>query len=102
MDTTYLILVKKAVPGSKMAPDEIRAHVAHLVELEGRGELVCAGPFDDGTGGVIVIRAESEEAARASIESDPFVANGSHTIEIRPFQHSHAGNNHLGWGPTQR
>ena len=57
--------------------DLLPAHLEHQVALERAGHLFGAGPiFEDGgtvpTGGMIILRAPDEAAARALADSDPF------------------------------
>lgn len=57
------------------------AHLDYQIALERDGKLFGAGPiFEDGgsvpTGGMIILRAEDEAAARAIADADPFHAAG--------------------------
>ena len=52
------------------------AHRAYLTSLLEAGKLVCAGPFTDDTGALIVYEAESAAAAEDLIRGDPFHAAG--------------------------
>ena len=51
-------------------------HLEHLAKLEAEGNLVLAGPLADLSGGVIVLAADSEEAAQALVEQDPYTRHG--------------------------
>lgn len=57
------------------------AHLDYQIALEREGLLFGAGPiFEEGgtvpTGGMIILRAENEDAARAMADADPFHAQG--------------------------
>lgn len=57
------------------------AHLEYQIAMERDGSLFGAGPiFEDGgtvpTGGMIIVRAEDEAAARALADADPFHAEG--------------------------
>ena len=61
--------------------DLLPAHLEYQIALERDGSLFGAGPiFEDGgsmpTGGMIILRAEDEAAARAIADADPFHAAG--------------------------
>jgi uncharacterized protein YciI len=61
--------------------DLLPAHLSYQIELERAGRLFGAGPiFEEGgsvpTGGMIILRAEDEAAARAMADADPFHAAG--------------------------
>ncbi len=76
----------------------IKAHIAFLRELDRKGQLVLAGPFEDGRGGMIIVRADSRPSAQAIAESDPFVAGGYESCEVRTWLLSCEENNHMGMG----
>jgi len=52
------------------------AHLAYLQPLADAGTVVLAGPIGDGSGAMVVIRASSEEAARALVAADPYTIAG--------------------------
>jgi len=61
--------------------DLLPAHLEYQVAMERDGTLFGAGPiFEDGgtvpTGGMIIVRAEDEAAARRLADADPFHAGG--------------------------
>jgi uncharacterized protein YciI len=47
-------------------------HLAYLNKLKDDGALVIAGPYEDLTGGAIVLDAESQEAAEELVAGDPY------------------------------
>ena len=95
--TRYVVALTR---NPEKASDEalIRAHVAFLRELDRSGQLVLAGPFEDGTGGMIILRARSLAEARAVAEADPFVAEGYESCEVRTWLLSCEQNDHMGFG----
>ena len=62
-------------------------HLEHQVRLEKSGIMFAAGPMTNedssAAGGLIVIRAESFEAARGIADSDPLHKAGLRTYTIR-------------------
>ncbi|HLN64956.1 MAG TPA: flavin reductase [Symbiobacteriaceae bacterium] len=96
----YVITLIKR-PGRTLTAEAIRAHVRHLERLEAEGRLLLCGPFADGEGGTVIIRAESLEAARAVAEADPFVALGLEEYTVRELHLSCAANNHMGFGSRE-
>jgi uncharacterized protein YciI len=72
--------------GAALRPSLRQAHLDRLMALERDGRLVLAGPFGDGSGSLMVIEAESLDAARAFAEGDPYVTGGVfQAIDVRPF-----------------
>lgn len=75
----YVITTRPArAPGMQ---DVLPAHLEYQVGMERAGQLFGAGPiFEDGgttpTGGMIIVRAEDEDAARDLADADPFHAAG--------------------------
>lgn len=66
------------------------AHVDWLKGLEARGVLKAAGPFlgDDGkpVGSMLILKAESLDAATALAAEDPYAAAGLFTdVAVRPW-----------------
>ena len=53
----------------------MRRHVAHLKQLERKGQLVLCGPFQDHKGGMVIVSVGSLDEAKAIAESDPFVGD---------------------------
>lgn len=66
-------------------------HLAYQKMLEAEGILFAAGPMADEAGevwsmeGLIVVRAESLDAARAIAEGDPMHSSGRKRFTIRPW-----------------
>ena len=61
------------------------AHFAYLKELKARGALLLSGPFTDRTGGMVLIQADSREAAEAIAQADPLVSNRVDSYEVREW-----------------
>jgi flavin reductase (DIM6/NTAB) family NADH-FMN oxidoreductase RutF/uncharacterized protein YciI len=95
--TRYVILLTPR-PGVALTEPLIRAHVAHLRQLDAAGRLVLCGPFGDGSGGMVIIRAGSLDEARAIAAADPFVAAEAEDFTVRPWHLSCDANNHMGFG----
>jgi uncharacterized protein YciI len=62
-------------------------HGAYLKELIGTGSLRIAGPFEDGTGGILVFEAAGQEELKPLLDGDPYVAQGVVVdTQIYPFK----------------
>jgi uncharacterized protein YciI len=63
-------------------------HLARIGELKVAGVIIEAGAFADMSGSLILLRAPSEEVARAVLEADVYWQAGIWTgIRIRAFGH---------------
>lgn len=65
-------------------------HVAHLNTLNEEGKLAFAGPFHDAdgkpNGSLVVVKADSIEAARGLAEADPYAKAGLFaTVDVKPW-----------------
>jgi uncharacterized protein YciI len=91
----YVIMLIRR-PGTPRPLELVRAHVAHLQRLEAAGKFVLAGPFDDDSGGMAIIRAESTQEAEALAAADPFVLAGAYDFQVRKWHLSCEANKHMG------
>lgn len=78
---------------------EVRAeHLKYQVEIEQKGIMFAAGPLADDAGGwggdgMIIIRAESLEAAKQIADADPMHSSGARKYRIRPWLMNEGGFN---------
>ena len=82
----YYIYLLRIVVERSVYEQFLPAHRDYLAQLDAAGTLVLSGPFTDRRGGMLVIKAPSEEAARAIAEADPLVLNGVDTYELRHWR----------------
>ena len=79
-----------AVPDGEAVGDQpgIAHHYAFLQRRHAAGELVAAGPFEDGEGdGMTVLDVESlDEAVRLATQDDLSVVEGVLTVTVRPWR----------------
>lgn len=84
--TLYVVHTVPAASAEQIAA-LLPAHLEHQVRLEKAGIMFGAGPManEDGSpgGGLIIIRADSFEAARAIVDEDPLHKSGLRTYTIR-------------------
>lgn len=88
----YVYLMKNA---NSLNEEIIKSHVEHLKELKSKGKLILCGPFTDYPGGMVVFLAEDLAEAKSIAESDPFIASGCKTYEIRTLEPANDENNYL-------
>ena len=88
-DYIYLIQPLRKEFFRSPTPLEVQAMEAHFEYLKQAitdGTLVLAGPCLDETFGVVVVRAENDEQARAFLLADPAVKNNVMTAELHPLK----------------
>ena len=84
-------LLCKDKPGHlNVRMDTRPTHIEHLNRLNAEGTLKIAGPFldDDGKpcGSLIIVEAESKEAARALADADPYAKAGLfESVDVKAY-----------------
>ena len=81
----YVYLLRIVVDRATYEP-HLPAHLAYLDALDAAGTLVLSGPFGDRSGGMVMIRAETAEAARTVAERDPLVVEGVDSFELKEWR----------------
>jgi uncharacterized protein YciI len=82
------VCLSKAVKPREEVMAHLKEHLAHQVNLEKTGVMFAAGPMDPKGDnehprlGLIIIRADSEEAARKIFDADPMHASGVRTYSL--------------------
>lgn len=89
---TYIYLMNNV---KSIDEELIQSHVEHLKELNNQGKLVFCGPFTDYPGGMVIFLAKDLEEATNIAKSDPFIASGCKSFEIRTLEPANEENNYL-------
>ncbi|AFM00980.1 MULTISPECIES: YciI family protein [Desulfitobacterium] len=89
---TYVYLMNNQKPINN---DIINSHVEYLRKLNSQGKLVICGPFTDYPGGMVIILAEDFIEATNIANSDPFIASGCKSFELRTLEVANEENNYL-------
>ena len=97
-DFTRFVVFLSMIEGTKASEKIIRNHVCFLRELDKQGKLVMCGPFSDGKGGMLILKADSLEEAKRIALKDPFVLTGIRRFDVRGWELSCEENNHMGMG----
>ncbi|HKU11752.1 MAG TPA: YciI family protein [Sinomonas sp.] len=57
--------------------DEVRPdHRGWLAGIADKGQLLASGPYEDGTGALLLVKADDAEALRSLLAQDPFAVEG--------------------------
>lgn len=90
---TFVIFLNKTEKEADL--NGIKAHVRHLASLDDKGLLVLAGPYEDASGGLVIIKAHHEEEAIQIALSDPFVQMGYRSFELKTLEVANRSNHYL-------
>lgn len=60
-------------------------HLAYLEQCEADGKMFACGPFVDGSGGMIIYKADSFAEAEALAKADPYVKEKVRTLKLREW-----------------
>jgi uncharacterized protein YciI len=57
--------------------DEVRAdHRGWLADIAETGQLLASGPYEDGTGALLLFKADDAESLHSLLAQDPFAVEG--------------------------
>ncbi len=84
---TFVIIGWDGPEGASKRPHQRPAHLEYLERLQQQDRLVCAGPFMDKAGSLIIIEAETMEQAESIANGDPYLTHGVfERVEVHPFK----------------
>lgn len=81
MAKTFIITLTIIVDRATYEPF-LPAHLEYLAALKQAGSLLLSGPFLNRTGGMVIVQAESLQAAEEIARNDPLVQNGVDSYEL--------------------
>lgn len=73
------------VAGKPMSQQALGPHAAYMKQLHAAGRMAAAGPTFNVDGGVVILKADSLEAAQAIMAADPAVTSGLFTGQVRSW-----------------
>ncbi|HRK29990.1 MAG TPA: YciI family protein, partial [Tepidisphaeraceae bacterium] len=65
--------------------NDMRRHFEYTRTMRAEGRLLFGGPFTDGTGGLLVYRAENIDQARAYMDADPATQDRIFEYDLHPW-----------------
>ena len=93
----YVMFIERGKTYNKMTKAVVERHVANIKRLDDAGSLELCGVFKGypGVAGMMILRAESYEAADTICQTEPLVAEGFATYKLRALQVAERENNYL-------
>lgn len=81
----YFVALMETIDPVKDA-EILESHKAYLSEQISKGTIFAKGPFVDHSGGLILFKTESFEAAKAIMDQDPVVLCQTRKITLKEWR----------------
>ena len=76
----YYVILQKQLSSIEFMNEHRPEHLRYLKGIDEKGELVIAGRYKNGTGGLIIVCTEDYNRALEIAKNDPYIIN-----EVRDF-----------------
>tara|TARA_B100001013_G_scaffold231214_1_gene141942 strand:- start:117 stop:398 length:282 start_codon:yes stop_codon:yes gene_type:complete len=76
----YYVILQKQLSSIEFMNEYRPEHLRYLKGIDEKGELIIAGRYKNGTGGLIIVRTEDYDRALEIAKNDPYIIN-----EVRDF-----------------
>ena len=76
----YYVILQKQLSSIEFMNEYRPEHLRYLKDVDEKGELIIAGRYKNGTGGLIIVRTENYDRALEIAKNDPYIIN-----EVRDF-----------------
>ncbi|MGB7990756.1 MAG: YciI family protein [Candidatus Methylophosphatis roskildensis] len=88
MTTTFLVTYKPGdawVAGKSSKEPPLSEHGKYMLRLFTLGKMKMAGPFNDDTGGAVVLEVDDEAEALELLKEDPAIKTRFFEHEVHPW-----------------
>ena len=76
----YYVILQKQLSSIEFMNEHRPEHLRYLKDVDEKGELIIAGRYKNGTGGLIIVCTEDYNRALEIAKNDPYIIN-----EVRDF-----------------
>ena len=76
----YYVILQKQLSSIEFMNEQRPEHLRYLKGIDEKGELIIAGRYKNGTGGLIILCTEDYDRALEIAKNDPYIIN-----EVRDF-----------------
>ena len=76
----YYVILQKQLSSIEFMNEYRPEHLRYVKDVDEKGELIIAGRYKNGTGGLIIVRTEDYDRALEIAKNDPYIIN-----EVRDF-----------------
>ena len=76
----YYVILQKQLSSIEVMNEHRPEHLRYLKDVDEKGELIIAGRYKNGTGGLIIVCTEDYDRALEIAKNDPYIIN-----DVRDF-----------------
>ena len=76
----YYVILQKQLSSIEFMNEHRPEHLRYLKDVDEKGELIIAGRYKNGTGGLIILCTKDYDRALEIAKNDPYIIN-----EVRDF-----------------
>ena len=76
----YYVILQKQLSSIEFMNEHRPEHLRYLKDVDEKGELIIAGRYKNGTGGLIIVCTKDYDRALEIAKNDPYIIN-----EVRDF-----------------
>lgn len=93
----YVMFIEKTKIYNRLTKAVVETHVENLRQLDADGHMEFCGVFKGypGVAGMVILKAESYEAAEELCKREPLVVGGYATYSLKAVQPANKENNYL-------
>ena len=93
----YVMFIERGKTYNKLTKAVVEQHVANLKRLDDEGKIELCGVFKGypGVAGMLILKTQSLEEAKAICKTEPLVAGGYATFKLHKFLAANRENNYL-------
>lgn len=70
------------ISGKPVSDQSLEDHLDYLLNLSSRGLVTIGGPFQDGSGGLVIAEATDVEEAKELVNRDPAIRQSTLTADV--------------------
>lgn len=85
MEKQYYVILQNQISTIEIMNKHRPKHLEYLIDVHNNGELIVAGRYKNGTGGLIIVHTISYERALEIAENDPYIINKVRDFDILEY-----------------
>jgi len=83
--SNYFVILQKQISSIELMNKYRPEHLKYLKNVNASGELIIAGKYKNGSGGLIIVNTDNYDRALEIAENDPYVINNVRNFNILEY-----------------